>query len=522
VADPRTADHPTRNSFLKAGVRELARKIARFKLRRSITQLDLERAAALTALGQRAWQEKIDLAAFADLRDRLAGLDARTGELSETTGKLEQEKAALEQERRTELDNFAARRHALELKKNPVDAALRAARSNMSASEQTVTQAQSRLAAIAGKLAALERDIASLGAGSAPDQAQRLAAAQGERSRFTAEQSDLATRLAKATGELPAQVAEESRLAGESRNYAAEIAVIDAEQKAAIAHIDANLGRVRNESQGASKQATAVQKDRSDSLGNLGRALYDSKVGGPQLAEPVERVAGIDRARAQSQASLEASLAETRSLAGATMAKFWSVILGVPLALAVLGVGTYHFLNRDVPVTVEPQPVAQAKAGACEVQKPPDNGTGVGVRSDCLRTEGTFADGRLKNGKITYPDGRVREGAFVGGQQIGKGKLTWKDGRRYEGNFVDGRSWGPGVYVGADGTRDTGMFRPGAKLNGIGTRKSPDGSALVGEFVNGQPSRKMLRVKEGKAEVVELADQGVAAKSTAIVETSSQ
>jgi hypothetical protein len=234
--------------------------------------------------------------------------------------------------------------------------------------------------------------------------------------------------------------------------------------------------------------------------------LYDAKVAAPQLADAVECVAAIDRARAQSQSSLEASLAETAALAGGTMAKFWSVMLGVPLVLAVLGVGTYQYLHRGIPAVATPAPVAQAKTGACESQKPPDNGSGVGVRSDCLRTEGTFVEGRLQSGKITFPDGRVREGNFVGGQQIGKGKLTWKDGRRYEGMFVEGRSWGPGVYVSADGTRDTGMFEPGTKLIGIGTRKNPDGSVLVGEFINGKPSRKMLLVKDGKGEVVEIAD----------------
>lgn len=46
VTDTRTAVDPKRDSFLPAGVRELGRKIARFKLRRSMRQRDLERAAA--------------------------------------------------------------------------------------------------------------------------------------------------------------------------------------------------------------------------------------------------------------------------------------------------------------------------------------------------------------------------------------------------------------------------------------------------------------------------------------------
>ncbi len=509
-----------RGNFLSEGFRELGRKLARSRLRRAIRQQEAERLVALTALGQRAWEDKVDLAAHAGIRDRLAGLDARAGELSQTASRLEEEKAGLEAQRRAELDAFAARRKGVEANKSPVDAALREARSRKSACEQAIKQAESRLAAIAGKLAGLERDIASLGAAAGADAQPKIAAAQAERAKLAGEQGELGAALAASRAQLPAHAAEDSRLASESQRHAAEIAAIDAEQKAAIGRVDTNLARVRSELQGASQQSGAVQKDRSGTFCELGNALYDAGTSVATLAEAVTRVASVDRGRAESESTLEASLADSRALAGATMAKFWGVMLGVPLVLATLGVGTWQYLHRSVPVAAAPQPVAQAKAGACEAQKPPDNGSGVGVRSDCTRTEGTFVDGRLQSGKITYPDGRVREGAFVGGQQIGKGTLSWRDGRRYEGMFVDGRSWGPGVFVAADGTRDSGMFEPGVKLIGIGTRKRPDGSVLFGEFVNGKPSRKMLLVKDGKAEVVELADPGNAPKGTATVETS--
>jgi hypothetical protein len=75
------------------------------------------------------------------------------------------------------------------------------------------------------------------------------------------------------------------------------------------------------------------------------------------------------------------------------------------------------------------------------------------------------------------------------------------------------------VFVAADGTTYTGMFEPGVKLVGIGSRKSPDGSVVIGEFVNGKPVRKMLRVKDGKTETVEAADLAAPpSKGTATVE----
>jgi hypothetical protein len=491
-------------TFLSEGFRELGRKLGRSRLRRTIRQHDADRLAALGALGQKAWDDKVDLAAHAGFRDRLSGLDARAGELSQAASALESEKSALETRRRTELEAFAARRKAVEATKAPVDSALREARSRRAACEQSIKQAEARQAAIAGKLAG-QQDAA-------------------ERGKLVAEQGELATKLAASRTQLPGHAAEDVRLASESQKHAAQIAAIDAEQKAAIGQIDTELARVRKELQGASQQSTAVGKDRAGTFGELGKSLYDAGARDATLAEPAARVASIDRGRADAQAAHDASLVETRSVSGATMAKFWGVVLGVPIVLAAAGAGIYEYLHRPAAVVAAAPTtsVAQPKSGACEFQKPPDSGTGVGVRSDCLRTEGTFVKGVLQSGKLTYPDGRVREGTFVDGQQIGMGTLTWRDGRRYEGMFVEGRSWGPGVFVAADGTRFSGMFEPGVKLNGIGTRKNPDGSVLVGEFVEGKPSRKMVLVKDGKAEVVDLGEPGKPSKSTATLETVTQ
>ena len=188
-SEPNATD-PKRGNFLSEGFGELGRKMDRAKLRGLMRKQEAERAAALVALGQRAWDEKIDLSAFAELRDRLAGLDSRAGELSATAGKLEEEKSALESERRAELEKFSVRRKAVEAKKNPVDTALRAARSTKSAVEQLIRQSESQLATLAGKLSAFDRIIASLGTATAPDQAAKLATAQADRSKLATEQGD--------------------------------------------------------------------------------------------------------------------------------------------------------------------------------------------------------------------------------------------------------------------------------------------------------------------------------------------
>ncbi len=498
--------HARMANFLSEGFQELGRKLDRSRLGRAMRQQDSDRSVALTALGQGASDEKVDLGAYPAHRDRLSALDARAGELSQESARLESEKAALDKRRRTELEAFATRRKVVEAVKSPIDVALREARTHRSATEQLVKQSEARIAAIAGKIAGLDRDITTHSSAPGPEAQQKAATAQAERTKLSAEQDNLQPTLVAARGDLPAHAAEEARLAGESQKHAAQIAVIDAEQKAAIGRVDAELTRVRGATQAATQQSGAVGKDRGAALLALGTALYEGKVAPPVLTEPTERVAAIDRQRAQSESEREASLARTRELPGGTMAKFWAVAIGVPVVLAALGTAGYQYQQRKAPVAAVRQPMATEPvkaAGECDPRPPPENGIGIAVRPNCVRHEGTFVKGVLESGKITYADGRVAEGTFVGGHQLGKGTLTWRDGRRYEGMFVEGRSWGPGVFVLADGTRLTGTFQPGVRLVGIGLRQAPDGSVTVGEYAEGKPTATMFSVKGDNVEPVE-------------------
>ena len=358
----------------------------------------------------------------------------------------------------------------------------------------------------------LHRDIASLGAAAAPDQATKLAATQAERAKLAAENGELAVKLAKAREDLPGHASEESRVAGESQKYAAEITAIDAEQKAAIGHIDTNLGRVRKEVQGASQQANAVQKDRTGNFGSLGRALYDSQFRVMEISEAVERVAAIDRAKAKSESALEDSMADTRSLAGGTMARFWvwrpacrccsPRWASAPTNSCSAGPRRHRLAQQSAPVV---------PGKGCAVQAPPTDGEGVGVTADCTRTEGTFVEGRLHGkGRKAYASGELLEGQFYNGYLYGPGVRVYHDGRRFDASFTGGRPMGQGKLTMPDGTVYEGRFW-GPMLLGWGVRRSPNGEILAGDWREAsggemKPFGTMLRVRpDGTREKIEAA-----------------
>ena len=288
--------------FFVNGFREIGRKSNRFGLRRQIAAHDRKRQDALAALGRTAWQAGIDLAAFGPQREQLQKLDARAGELSATTAKLQKERTDLEARKQAEVARFDALLQPARGKQAEADAALKAARAALAAKEQAIKAA---------------------GAVAPPAPAD-VEARQG-----------LASEVTK-------RVDEGARAAG-------EVTRLEAEKKAALAPIDADLKRIRQESSGATRESAAVGREQTDRFRDLGLALYDARTAAPDLATSVEAVSVVDRDRGATQAAIDSSLALTAGMPRGTMARFWAVVLVLPLVCLA---GAYIAYSR--PATPAP------------------------------------------------------------------------------------------------------------------------------------------------------------------------
>jgi hypothetical protein len=287
--------------FFVNGFREIGRKSNRFGLRRQIAAHDRKRQDALAALGRTAWQAGIDLAAFGPQREQIQKLDARAGELSATTAKLQKERTDLEARRQAEVARFDGLLRAARGKQAEADAALKAAR-----------------AALA------EKEKAIQGTGAAAGQAPADAEAR------------------------QALAAEVAKRGVESTRTAGEVSRLEAEKKNALAPIDADLERVRQDSKGTTRESATVGRDQLDRLRDLGLALYDKKHAEPALAAPIEAVAAIDRDRGATQAAIDSSLALTGAMPRGTMAKFWLAML-LPIVCAAAAYAAYSRYASPVP-----------------------------------------------------------------------------------------------------------------------------------------------------------------------------
>lgn len=335
--------------FFREGWRELGRKRTRSRLRKQLQGLDRERNEAFTRLGQRAWQEKIDLSAFPDLREQLGRLEDQAGELSAASKSLEREKATLDERRAAEVATFDSQRRAVEEKKQPVDTALRSARDRLSERQHALQTLEARAAAVGTELAALEQQLAALAASATPEQQAQLAAAQAKQQQLSAEKEQLSRELPQVQADLPGLAAELNRLNAEGQRYAQEIGEIEAARKAALAQIDTALERVRAQLRGSQQQATTVEQERGRRFAALGLALYELKAEAATLAEGMQQVAAIDQGRAAAQAALQTSLDQTHAMPRGTMLKFSAVMLLVPGVMFAMGAGVYSGWNRLQP-----------------------------------------------------------------------------------------------------------------------------------------------------------------------------
>ncbi len=335
--DPSTPNAAKRAGFLREGFREIGRRLDRRKLRKQSRTLGTERSEAATRLGEEAWRQKAGLDDSAELRTQLEGLEARAGALSATQTKLQQEKTSLDARQRDETSKYDALRKGVEAKKQPVDAAIETARRRLNEQTRSVANLQARLSSLASQLSALEKPPAQ----GATQDASKLAQQESRKQQLTAEQKSAAEELAKADASVPALSAEVTRLEGESKQLAAEIQKVEADRKAALAPILAELQRVGGETNAAQKEAGSVADAQRVAWTQLGVALYERKSPEPALAAGIAAMAALDGRRSSTQSALDASLLLTHSMPPGTMLKFFITLVLVPLLLVVLAVGSF-------------------------------------------------------------------------------------------------------------------------------------------------------------------------------------
>jgi hypothetical protein len=123
---------------------------------------------------------------------------------------------------------------------------------------------------------------------------------------------------------------------------------------------------------------------RSSRKASRARAAPTSGAQPTPLAEGINAVAAIDERRADKQAAIDASLGMTKVLPAGTMAKFWAVVVLVPVVIGVTAYGVSRWMG---PADVASSGSSGTSASGAAPQQTGGRVDGQ-VRADVLDDEG--------------------------------------------------------------------------------------------------------------------------------------
>jgi hypothetical protein len=105
---------------------------------------------------------------------------------------------------------------------------------------------------------------------------------------------------------------------------------------------------------------------------------------------------------------------------------------------------------------------------------------------DGTKFEGTYNEGCIVEGKMTYPDTSTYVGTFQHGHKSGRGVYTFSNGCVYFGTFQNDQMYG-GVLTYPNGHRFVGQWNKNCQRHGPGKEFNPDGTIhRVGQWKDGQ------------------------------------
>ena len=265
-------------SIFREGMKERRRKKS---LRRGKNELQKKQeihGQQLTALGQKAWEAKINIATYVDLQARLTAAQKQLADLLAQAEKLQKQKQTAEEARKRESERFAADQKAVEAKKKIVDGNLQGQKNALNATQKEAEQAVNRLKAIAAERMQLEIKIA---AAATPD--TEKIAGQNKLAGLAIEEGELKTKVREKEAAGIAASAKVTPLQEEAARLQKQIDNIQAEQKQVVGGWDKKISALNLEITGNKNKMKEIEKTQGANYKQLGEKLAASGAGNDKI-----------------------------------------------------------------------------------------------------------------------------------------------------------------------------------------------------------------------------------------------
>jgi len=370
-------------SIFQEGMKERKRRKSLGRVNTQFKDKEKVHSAQLTALGQRAWEAKTDLSAYADLKAALGDLQKTLDDLRGESERLKKQKLESEAERKRENERLGAGQKEAEERKRETEGRLNEQKKLQQDGQAEIQRATSRLSAIANERSQLQGKVADPAVAEKAEIAKGLERLAGEEGELKAAISA----LEEAGKPVAAQVAtlqeNASRLQKQLEGLRSEQKKMAAEMDKKIAALSADLGKNGERTREAEGRQQAEFK-------RLGEKLAAAAAMDPNLAKEMAAVQGA-RAEMEGVQAMISGL-ERQKDRGQVSAykKMMAIIIGGIALIAAIVIALFILLapkKSASPIGGLGGPEGGAARNMAELAQQMEKGFG-GIKAESERLQG--------------------------------------------------------------------------------------------------------------------------------------
>ena len=356
--------------IFQQGIKEFKRRSAFSKQKRLLGQKEKLYSQQLTSLGKKAWESRIDVTAYGNLKDIISTTQEQHEGLKTQLEQLEKQKQETENKRKQENDSFDSRRKEAEEKKKEVDFHLDKEKKVLRDTQRESGNAKIRLNLIAKEKEQLKQKAADA---NTPD--LEKAGIPKKLDIFVLEEEALDKKIEEAEVAIKNSNEKITPIEEESKKFQKQIDDIRAEQKEVIGKLDQSLSETKKKVNDCNNKMTGLNKEQDGYFEQLGEKLAAAGIGDEAVSAEFAVVRTTEKDMADikvkieqlDQAETSASRRALWTMIGLILASVVVIILVIILLITLFGPGDKA---QDTGIkTTTPSTVSEYSAETAKKEK---------------------------------------------------------------------------------------------------------------------------------------------------------
>jgi myosin heavy subunit len=314
--------------IFQQGWKELRRKSALLQAKREFKQKEKVYEEQLTALGQKAWESKLDINAYENVKELLTSAQKQQDDLKAQLEDLENRKKETEEKKKQENETYNSQLKEVEEKKKGVDDRLEDEKKVLKEAQKEMDNAKKRLTEITD-----EKNRLNKKADDAETPEEEKKQIPGKLEALDKEKAELDETVGSRTEEINGLLEAIKPIQEESDRFKKQIDDIRDQQKQVIGELDKAISEIKKEMDGCNDKLKEVDEEQEKNFKLLGEKLAAAGVTDEAVTAEMAAVQTTEKEMAGINKEIE-----TLEQQGSASAKsaFWQMIGIVAAGIVVL------------------------------------------------------------------------------------------------------------------------------------------------------------------------------------------